>query len=226
MQTTGAEAKVHGKFSPLPLKKIRRGPTSRARVLCPSLGDKWLHHYIWIWDSLMLFRNRLASSATATTRAGGWIACAFAVLALAVPAQAQYNQRIGNDMAKCAAGAGPAVRVTINDIKSSSGNIRVQLYRATKADWLASGRWLNRMELPARAGSMTVCVPAPGPGTYGIAVRHDANGNGKTDLTKDGGGMSNNPSINIFNLGKPSHTRVAFELGDTVKPMTIRMRYM
>src|SRR5690606_7611478 len=46
MQTTGAEAKVHGKFSPLPLKKIRPGPTSRARVLCRPLGDKWLHHYI------------------------------------------------------------------------------------------------------------------------------------------------------------------------------------
>ncbi len=174
----------------------------------------------------MTFRNRLASATAATTRTSGWIACAFAALALAVPAQAQYNQRVSNDMAKCAAGAGPAVRVTINDIKSSRGDIRVQLYNATKADWLASGRWLNRMELPARAGSMTVCVPAPSPGTYGIAVRHDINGNGKTDLTQDGGGMSNNPSINIFNLGKPSHSRVAFSLGNEVKPMTIRMRYM
>ena len=38
--------------------------------------------------------------------------------------------------------------------------------------------------------------------------------------------MSNNPSINIFNLGKPSYTKVAFSLGQEVKAMTIRMRYM
>ena len=93
-------------------------------------------------------------------------------------------------------------------------------------DWLETGRWLNRIELPARAGTMSVCMPAPGPGTYGIAIRHDVNGNDETDLTQDGGGMSNNPSINIFNLGKPSYTKVAFSLAQEVKAMTIRMRYM
>ena len=51
------------------------------------------------------------------------------------------------------------------------------------------------------------------------------NGNGKTDLREDGGGMSNNPSINIFNLGKPSYKKTAFEVGNAVKPITISMRY-
>ncbi|MCM3274417.1 DUF2141 domain-containing protein, partial [Paenibacillus elgii] len=32
--------------------------------------------------------------------------------------------------------------------------------------------------------SMTVCVPLPEAGVYGIAVRHDVNGNGKTDISK------------------------------------------
>ena len=73
---------------------------------------------------------------------------------------------------------------------------------------------------------MTVCMPAPGPGTYGIAIRHDINGNGSTDLTKDGGGMSNNPSINIFNLGKPSVDKAAFSVGQEVKTIGIRMRYL
>ena len=171
-------------------------------------------------------RKNLTAAIAVAARVGGGTILGMAAVALALPAQAQYNQKIGNDLAKCSAGAGPAVRINIADVKSSSGTIRVQLYRATKADWLTSGRWLNRMELPARAGSMTVCVPAPGPGTYGIAVRHDVNNNGKTDLTQDGGGMSNNPSINIFNLGKPSYNRVAFDLGDEVKAMTIRMRYL
>ena len=104
--------------------------------------------------------------------------------------------------------------------------MRVQLYRATKQDWLETGRWLNRIELPARAGTMSFCMPAPATGTYGIAIRHDVNGNGETDLTQDGGGMSNNPSINIFNLGKPSYRKAAFSLGQEVKAITIRMRYM
>ncbi len=73
---------------------------------------------------------------------------------------------------------------------------------------------------------MTVCVPLPEAGSYGIAVRHDVNGNGKTDLSRDGGGMSNNPSINIFNLGKPSYTKTAFAVGNAPRTITITMKYM
>ena len=161
---------------------------------------------------------RLAASAL-TLGAG------LAALAAAAPAQSQYNQHLRHDAAKCS-GDGPAVRITVSGVKASRGTLRVQLYRATRADWLETGRWLNRIEVPARAGTMSVCMPAPGPGTYGIAIRHDVNGNGETDLTQDGGGASNNPSFNVFNLGKPSYSKVAFTLGREVKAMTIRMRYM
>ena len=161
---------------------------------------------------------RLAASAL-TLGAG------LAALAMAAPVQAQYNQYIRHDAAQCR-DDGPAVRITVSGVKASRGTLRVQLYRATRADWLETGRWLNRIEVPARAGMMSVCMPAPGPGTYGIAIRHDINGNGETDLTQDGGGMSNNPAINVFNLGKPSFSKVAFTLGREVKAMTIRMRYM
>jgi len=156
-------------------------------------------------------------------------ACALALagsaLAVASPAQAQFSNHLSHDAAKCR-GDGPAIRITVSGVKSSRGTLRVQLYRATRQDWLETGRWLNRIELPARAGTMSVCMPAPQAGTYGIAIRHDINGNGDTDLTQDGGGMSNNPSINVFNLGKPSYSKVAFSLGHEVKAMTIRMRYM
>lgn len=159
-------------------------------------------------------------SATLVAILGGLVS-----LGLAAPAQAQYGQKITNDAAKCR-GDGPAVRITVNDIKSATGKIRVQLYRGTKADWLASGRWIYRIEVPARAGTMNFCMPVPEPGTYAVAIRHDVNGNGETDLTRDGGGMSNNPSINLFNLGKPSVTKTAFPVGQEVKAITIRMRYM
>ena len=156
------------------------------------------------------------------------LAAFVALLSLCVaagPAGAQYRQKISNDPARCR-GAGPSVSVSLTSIKSSAGTIRVQLYRATKQDWLAPGRWLYRIEAPARAGSMTFCLPAPEPGNYAVAARHDVNNNGDTDLTQDGGGMSNNPSVNIFNLGKPSYTKTAFTVGNENKAISIRMRYM
>lgn len=131
---------------------------------------------------------------------------------------------MSNDLSKCK--SGPSTLVHISGLKAGTGRVRVQSYRANASDWLAKGRWINRIEVPARAGSMTVCVPLPDAGTYGIAVRHDVNGNGKTDLSSDGGGMSNNPSINIFNLGKPSYKKTAFAVGNAPKAITITMKYM
>ena len=142
-----------------------------------------------------------------------------------VHAQPQYRQTISNNLAKCSSSAGPAVKVTVSGIKASSGKIRIQSYKGTKADWLEKGRWLNRIEAPAKAGSMTFCLPVPGPGEYGIAVRHDLNGNGDTDLREDGGAMSNNPSINVFNLGKPSYKKTAFTVGSGVTSITLSMKY-
>ncbi|MBL8649769.1 MAG: DUF2141 domain-containing protein [Sphingopyxis sp.] len=145
------------------------------------------------------------------------------LLAATAPAQA-LGQVLSNDLSKCK--SGPSTLVQISGIKSGGGKLRIQSYRATSADWLAKGRWVTRTEIPARAGSMTVCVPLPAAGSYGIAVRHDVNGNGKTDLSSDGGGMSNNPSINIFNLGKPNYKKTAFAVGDAPKTITISMKYM
>jgi uncharacterized protein (DUF2141 family) len=162
----------------------------------------------------------LRLAATALTLAVG-----LGSVAMAVSAQAQYANYLSHDPARCR-GDGPAVRVTVSGVKASRGTVRLQLYRATKADWLETGRGLNRIEVPARAGTMSLCMPAPGPGTYGIAIRHDVNNNDETDLTQDGGGASNNPSFNIFNLGKPSYSKVGFSLGQEVRGITIRLHYL
>lgn len=146
-------------------------------------------------------------------------------LGTAVPVHAQYRQKIANDMAQCRDGNGPAVLVQVDGVKASTGRIRVQSYHATAADWLKKGRWINRVEAPARAGAMSFCLPVPSAGSYAIAVRHDLDGDGETDLLGDGGGMSGNPAINIFNLGKPSVSKTAFAVGDGVKTTRIAMRY-
>lgn len=152
---------------------------------------------------------------------------ALGALALAVPgpANAQYRQKIGNDMGDCRAGSGPAVLVAVDGIKASKGKVRAQVYRANGADWLKKGRWLNRVELPAKAGTMSFCLPVPSSGSYGVAVRHDLDGDGATDLFGDGGAMSNNPSVNLFNLGKPHFSKTAFPVGDGVKSIRVQMRY-
>jgi uncharacterized protein (DUF2141 family) len=142
------------------------------------------------------------------------------------PAAAQYRQKIGNDLAQCYAGAGPSVMVTVDGVKSSRGKMRVQSYRATPEDWMKKGRWIYRIEAPAREGTMTFCMPVPKAGSYGIAIRHDVDGDNDTDIFGDGGGMSNNPSINIFNLGKPSYKKTSVTVGDDVLSIRIRMRYM
>lgn len=142
----------------------------------------------------------------------------------AAPAQA-YQQKISNDLSRCSAGSGPAIKVTVRGVKSSGGTMRVQTYRGTSSEWLKKGKWLHRIETRAQRGTMTFCLPVPSAGTYAVAVRHDVNGNGKTDLREDGGGMSNDPSINIFNLGKPSYTKTAFSVGEGVKSITINMKY-
>ena len=136
------------------------------------------------------------------------------------------GQEIGNDLSRCSAGKGPAVLVSVRGVKQSAGKIRVQSYPATGSAWLVKGNWLHRIESRANAGNMSFCVPVPAEGKYGIAVRHDLNANGKTDIRNDGGGFSNNPSINIFNLGKPAVSKVAFQVGPGVTRITINLRYM
>ena len=155
----------------------------------------------------------------------GAMLLAAASLALAPAAHAQYRNEVPHNPASCNSG-GPKIKVNVSGVKASKGTIRVQAYYGTKADWLEKGRWLTRVEAPARAGTMTFCLPVPEAGTYGVAVRHDLNGNGKTDLSEDGGAMSNNPSINIFNLGKPSFKKVAFSVGGGVTTIAVAMKYM
>jgi uncharacterized protein (DUF2141 family) len=161
---------------------------------------------------------------------GKVIAASAASLALVAglvpaPAMAQYQQEIRNDMSRCRAGT-PSIRVNVSGIEAASGTVRVQLYRGIENEWLQRGKWLYRIEAPARAGAMSFCLPVPEAGQYAVAVRHDINGNGSTDITTDGGAMSNNPSINIFNLGRPSVNRTRFAVGSDMVTLNLNMRYM
>ena len=151
-----------------------------------------------------------------------------AAMIAAIPAMA-HGQVIPNDLERCGSSRnGPAVLVDVRGFAAETGKVRVQSYPATKSAWLSKGEWLNRIDIPVRPsnGTMRFCMPVPQPGKYGIAVRHDRNGNGKTDISSDGGGFSNNPSISIFNLGKPGVEKAAFYAGPGVTKITITLKYM
>lgn len=145
----------------------------------------------------------------------------------ALSAQSGYANVISNDMSKCSGRKGPAVRLRITGLKSSSGNLFVRTYKASSSDWLKSKRYLTRLDARPRAGSMTVCIPLPSSGRYAIAVQHDINGNRATDFSTDGAGMSNNPEIGSF-LGiprPPSVGKAAFSAGSGVTSLSIQVRY-
>lgn len=152
-------------------------------------------------------------------------------IGLAGPLAAQgfaYGRTTTNDTSQCAAGKGPAVRVAVSGLKSSDGNLFVRAYRANSSDWLASKRYIVRVDAKPQAGSLTACVPLPAVGEYAIAIHHDVNGNRKSDLS-DGAGMSNNPKIRKV-LGlvprPPSVDKVRFTAGQGITRITIAIQYM
>lgn len=146
---------------------------------------------------------------------------AAALTASAAPAQAA----LGPDAAACSPGANrPAVLVSVNGFKNRVGKLRIQLYGDNPSDFLERGKKLKRIDLPVtRGGAMNVCVAVPSAGTYAIAVRHDADANGKSNWN-DGGGFSNNPKLSLLKL-KPSHRSTAVTVGRGVKTVPVVLNY-
>lgn len=154
----------------------------------------------------------------------GLAAALLAVSALA-PAPV-HAQALGPDAAKCRAGAsGPGVIVNVYGFKQRTGNLRVQLYSGEPADFLASGKWLKRVDLPvSRSGqSMRVCIAPPSTGPFAIAVRHDVDGNGRSGWS-DGGGFSRNPRLALPNP-RPRHRDVVFTVESGVQTIDVVLNY-
>lgn len=117
-----------------------------------------------------------------------------------------------------------AVLVRVDGFKARAGVLRVQIYGSNPADFLAKGRKLKRVDVPvSHGGRMDVCVGLPGPGNYAVAVRHDADGNGKSGWS-DGGGFSRNPSLSLLHL-KPDYRDVVIQVGRNVKQVDVILNY-
>jgi uncharacterized protein (DUF2141 family) len=135
---------------------------------------------------------------------------------LAAPAAAQPA-----DPGACTPATQTKLMVTVRGLKNSTGKVRVQLYDG--AGFMKKGRWLGRVEVPASTEGVTLCIAVPRAGDYGVAVRHDANGNGKSDWN-DGGGFSRDPKLSLFSL-EPDFAKVAIPLWAGTNRTTVTMNY-
>jgi uncharacterized protein (DUF2141 family) len=149
--------------------------------------------------------------------------------ALAVVPGAGAAMPAGPYAARCAGGAGPALLVHVTGFKQRTGTIRVQTYGGDPDHYFDKGTYLKRVDLPVpAAGALDVCMPVPAPGTYAVSVRHDVDGSGHTDRA-DGGGMSGNPHLSLFDLllkRKPDPAQVGVSLARGVREVPIVLNYV
>ena len=125
---------------------------------------------------------------------------------------------------------GPAFLVDVAGLKDRTGRLKLELYPATNADFLAddnvlveAGKPFARVEAPIpQAGEVQLCIRAPHSGRYALSLLHDRNSDRKFQLSTDGIGFSNNPKLG---WSKPDAERVAIDVGDTPRRIAIVMNY-
>ena len=139
-----------------------------------------------------------------------------AVVSAAAPAPTQTCDRSASSML-----------VRVAGVRSDKGVLVAVLYGDKPEEFLKKGGRVARERAPARTGSVTMCLEAPRPGTYAVAVYHDENDNGKFDrawtgLPSEGFGVSNNPRPV---LRAPTLAESAIQVWSGHKAVNIDLRY-
>jgi uncharacterized protein (DUF2141 family) len=124
----------------------------------------------------------------------------------------------------CAPGApGPAALVSVHGFKDRVGNLRIVIYPATQADFLAPARYVQRLDTRVTpAGEMAVCAPVPQAGDLIVVALHDRDANGKLSPFRDGAGFSRNPKLG---LAKPRVEAVRVRI-EGVTSLSIQLNYL
>lgn len=122
------------------------------------------------------------------------------------------------------ADGGAALEVQVDNLQTTEGQLRAQIYSDDPEEFLAKGKKLVRVDIPVETiESPKICVPLPAPGTYALVVMHDKNANGKADFFTEGFGFSNNPKLS---LGPPDGEEVMFTAEAGVSQHTIKLNYI
>ena len=128
----------------------------------------------------------------------------------------------------CTASSGPAIHVVITGLKNRKGTVRIRLFGGDPKTYFDKRYALQRVEFATPdSGSVEYCITVPRPGTYAVDIRHDTNGNGKSD-TADGAGVSGNPNVSMLDVifkKKPPATRVQIRVGNESTNTNISVKY-
>ena len=125
--------------------------------------------------------------------------------------------------------SGPAIRVHVDGFANRQGKVRVRLFGPPASSYFDKTRAVIRYEVPVpRSGPVAFCVPVPRPGVYAVDIRHDVNGNGKTDRA-DGGGASGNPRISLTDVifgRRPDPKTVGVAVGTDARDVRVTLMYL
>lgn len=138
---------------------------------------------------------------------------------------------LGIKEGRCRIGeSGPAFDVEVEGLKDRRGHLKLELYPADDADFLAddnvliaAGKPFARVETPEiPPDPVRLCIRAPSPGSYALSLLHDRNGDRRFNVSGDGIGFSGNPRLG---WSKPSArlVRVVATTGRT--SVRIRVNY-
>lgn len=151
-----------------------------------------------------------------------------AVLLLGTPVEAQV---LGSDAAACSPGGGPAILVEAVGLKDRKGRMKLELYPANEADFLAddgtliaAGKTFRRVwaDVPA-AGGMAICIRVPKPGRYALLVTHDRDGKNKFNFFADGAGF---PGEGKLGMSRPKVDRAIVDVGTGTLDRVVRLQYL
>jgi uncharacterized protein (DUF2141 family) len=138
---------------------------------------------------------------------------------------------LGSDSAACQIGAGPAIRANVSGLKDRTGELKLELYPATEADFLKDdrdlikeGKFFRRIRVPTpQSGPISLCIKVPTPGKYALLFTHNRDGKNKFDFWMDGAGFPSN-----IKLGRtrPQLNMATITVGGGVTVTDIQAQYL
>jgi len=141
------------------------------------------------------------------------------------------DPELGKPEGRCRPGeSGAAFTVEAQGLKDRTGRLKLEVYPASDADFLAddnalvgAGKTFRRVEAPVPAsGPVRLCVRVPGPGTYAVSLLHDRDGDRKFNWKVDGIGFAGNPRLG---WDKPRANRASATAGSVPTPLAIVLNY-
>lgn len=117
------------------------------------------------------------------------------------------------------------LRITLQNVRHATGNLRVSLYREAET-FRKEDRAVKAITVPASKGDVPLVFDTLPAGRYAIMAYHDDNADGKLNLRfgmfpTEGYGLSNNPKV----MGPPNFADSAFDVAGPETSISIGLTY-